>query len=341
MKISVRTDKNGGSVLALFQALLALPGDQLFLTSGYMSSPWQLPAASIARSVGSIVVAVGHWPNVSVSEAQRALDDMFAHIQKGAASAGVPPPAMRSFIGFKWHGKVALKRNSADGSVTGAIIGSSNVSMTAMRPGATAPNHEVDIFVTAQDGKDAAAELLQLYDEMKWPLKGKGYKLPHIPSASPAPMSKSVTAAASKGTAAAPAASTAATASAPVAAPSSPPAAPARKLAFPRKTAAPPASAPPANAATPAPGRVAMKAPPWPKKSSGSPASSSRAASSALPASTPAATQGVSPPAPAKNLAFPRKTAGAPAVAPPALVAAATPTPVVKKAPPWPKKSST
>jgi hypothetical protein len=168
MKISIRTSENKGTAIDLFKELLKLEGDQLLLSTGYLTSPELLPADEIVRSVSSIALADGRWEGKShnLAAVKGNAAKFVGHLRESAARLGKPVPELFLYAGESWHSKVAIKRIAA------AIIGSSNVSKRSLGGKSNYLNHEVDIMITEDDGDDAKRELEMLYKALANSLKG-------------------------------------------------------------------------------------------------------------------------------------------------------------------------
>ena len=176
MKISVRTAANKNSAVDLFNELLATEGDQLLISSGFISNPGLLPCKDIVSSVSSVVFASGHWNNLEKHDLASVIANArtFAlTVQREARAQNKSAPKVIFYTDAQWHAKVALKRRSDKETIAAAIIGSSNLSISALSKTTGWPNQEVDILITEEDGPDAKAQLVHLFKALGSSFEGK------------------------------------------------------------------------------------------------------------------------------------------------------------------------
>lgn len=165
-----------------------MDGEQLLISSGYISQLELLPWEDMLQSVSHLILATGHWDDpenkknlAGVTENAKRFALM---LQQKARSLNLKPPIITFYTGSKWHAKVALKRRKNEKTISGAVIGSSNLSYPALHQ-AENPNYfnqEVDVLITEDDGPDAAGELAKLYEDLGSSFEGKRVDLAPSPS---------------------------------------------------------------------------------------------------------------------------------------------------------------
>lgn len=165
----------------LFRDLLSMEGDQLLISSGYITNPGLLPCSEIVQSVESVVFASGHWQD---THGKHTLDAVVANAEKfalktqrEARASNRKAPKIIFYTDAQWHAKVALKRRSKAKSISAAIIGSSNLSISALDKSTNWPNQEVDVLITEDDGPDAKEQLGYLFKTLGNSFKGKKVEL--------------------------------------------------------------------------------------------------------------------------------------------------------------------
>lgn len=183
MKISVRTRATKNSAVDLFKELIAMDGEQLLISSGYISQLKLLPWQDILQKAHHLVLASGYWNDkdnrntlegVTVSAKEFAL-----MLQREARSLNLKPPIITFFTGWQWHAKVALMRRKNDKGISGAVIGSSNLSYSALHQAENPEyfNQEVDVLITKDDGPDAVDQLKRLFTDLGASFEGTRVEL--------------------------------------------------------------------------------------------------------------------------------------------------------------------
>lgn len=187
LKISVRTRATKNSAVDLFKELIAMDGEQLLISSGYISQLRLLPWQDILQKVHHLVLASGHWNDkenrntlkgVTLSAKEFAL-----MVQREARSLNLKPPIITFFTGWQWHAKVALMRRKNDKGISGAVIGSSNLSYPALHQAENPEyfNQEVDVLITKDDGPDAVEQLKNLFKDLGASFEGQRVELGPAP----------------------------------------------------------------------------------------------------------------------------------------------------------------
>ncbi len=183
MKTSVRTPSTNGSNITLIEDLLQCPGDRLILTSGYLTWFEDLPFNPILNRGVSIELVVGAWKQRKpfdtkehISKLKRNVRAFAMRVKQESDEFGIQKPVVTTYLVPSWHAKVALMVDTTQNDVTGAVIGSSNISSTALGLVTSASNIEVDVLIVDSDGPDAQIELNLLLRNLEPIFTKKFYK---------------------------------------------------------------------------------------------------------------------------------------------------------------------
>ncbi|BHO60049.1 hypothetical protein thsbcT34_73960 [Burkholderia contaminans] len=155
-----------GSNITLIEDLLECPGNRLIISAGYLTWFEDLPFNRILNCGVSIELVVGAWKQDTPAltekrllELKRNVKAFAGRVKQEADEYGIQKPDVTTYLVPSWHAKVALMVDRDLNRVSGAVIGSSNISSRALGLTNSESNIEVDVLINDTDGPDAQVEL--------------------------------------------------------------------------------------------------------------------------------------------------------------------------------------
>lgn len=164
MRINFRNEDNRASAYHPLEQLLVDSGSGLLLSSGYLTAAHELPLNSLLAGCSEVVVVVGHWSGQTNADMQDKLRAFAEHVTQESNEFGFARPTMKGYVVPHWHAKIAFKFHTVTQVVSTALIGSSNISESALAMSPQVFNIECDVLLDAGDGPDAASELQMMRD---------------------------------------------------------------------------------------------------------------------------------------------------------------------------------
>ena len=164
MKINFRNEQNRVSAYDPLEQLVGDSGTGLLLSSGYFTAAHELPFNRLLAGCSEVVVVVGHWSGHTKAEMDNKLRAFAEHVTQESNEFGFARPTMKGYVVPHWHAKIAFKFHTFTQVVSTALIGSSNISESALAMSPQVFNIECDVLLDAGDGPDVAFELSMMRD---------------------------------------------------------------------------------------------------------------------------------------------------------------------------------
>lgn len=164
MKINFRNEHNLASAHDPLAQLFGDSGSGLLLSSGYFTAAHELPLNQLLAGCSEVVVIVGHWSGQSKAEMEDKLRAFAEQVTQESDEFGFARPTMKGYVVPHWHAKIAFKFHTDSQLVSTALIGSSNISESALAMSPQIFNIECDVLLDAGDGPDAGFELGMMRD---------------------------------------------------------------------------------------------------------------------------------------------------------------------------------
>lgn len=164
MKIHFRSEDNLASAYHPLEQLFGGIGGGLLLSSGYLTAAHELPLNSLLAGCSEVVVVIGHWSGQTYADMQNKLRAFAEHVTQESNEYGFARPTMKGYVVPHWHAKIAFKFHTGTQGVSTALIGSSNISESALAMSPQVFNIECDVLLDVGDGPDTALELRMMRD---------------------------------------------------------------------------------------------------------------------------------------------------------------------------------